>query len=282
MAVKYLTGETDWEDLRVFRALTDAGTLSAAARALGVTHATIARRVERLETRFGVVLFDKQPSGYALTAIGREVADRVAEMHRASLEVEVLQRQERVHLGIVRISAPRSISDAFLVPHLASVRERVEGIELLVLTDTRVVSIAKWETDIALRLGRPDDGDVVARKLGVIRYRFYRRAEAPDRYIGYPPDDQGSEAIWLEAFAAGRPFSFRSNSQIAQQGAAMAGLGIALLPSFLAADGLEAVEAAAFPPDREVFLMSRREALRQAHIRTTFDALVGLFATNWR
>lgn len=284
MAVEKFTGSPDWDDLRFFRALAELRTLSATARALGVTHATVARRIERLEAQFGAPLFERRPSGYSLTGLGTSVDQGVAEMQRASLAVYRMQQQGRAQLGTVRVSAPRSLSDAFLVPNMHAIRDRIAGIELTVLTESRIVSIAKWEADIAVRLGRPADGSTVARRVGAIRYRLYGRGDMPgDVFVGFPSGDPAAEAAWLERYAADRPFSFRSNSQLAQRAAAGAGLGVALLPSFLAAgDGsLHVVDEEAFPADREVFVISRREALRRPHIRTAFDALVDIFRVGW-
>jgi len=282
--VQEFTDEIDWEDLRIFDRLAEAGTLSAAARSLGVTHATVARRVDRLEGQFGAPLFTRRQAGYRLTALGEALHFQVARMSAAGPAIAALRHEQQALSGTVRISVPRSIADTFLVPNLAAVRDALAGLSLEVITESRVVSIARWETDIAIRLGRSEDSAVVRRKVGAIRYRLFSRdGERLPGFVGYPAEDETTEAAWLRRHAEGRPIVFQSNSQVAQHAAAAAGLGMALLPTFLVrpGDGLELLDDRNFPPDREVALLSRREALRAPPIRRVFDALVELFRLRW-
>jgi DNA-binding transcriptional LysR family regulator len=285
VAVQKITDGLDWDDLRVFEKLVEAQTLSAAARALGITHVTVARRLERLESRFGAPLFERRQSGYRLTALGQAAHDHARQMSAAGDAIARLRDQQPSPRHAVRISVPRTLADRFLVPNLATIAEALREIELVIVTDTRLVSVAKWEADIAIRLGPVEDSKMVRRKVGTIRYRLVARAGSPadGPLVGDPDDSTGAEALWLRARAGDRPFAFRSNSQVAQYEAAVAGLGVALLPTFLLrdGDGLVGVDDKTFPPSRDISVLSRREALRAPHLRRTFDALVDLFRLNW-
>jgi len=286
MTVQKLTDALDWEDLRVFERLVEARTLSAAARALGITHVTVARRLERLEAQFGAPLFERRPSGYRLTALGEAAYTHAQQMHTAGDAIARLRERRSFPRTIVRISVPRTLADSFVVPNLGSIAAALGDIELVIITDTRLVSIAKWEADIAIRLGQTPDSDMVRRKVGSIDYQLLAKAGTPRDapLIGDPDDNTGAEAIWLQTYASDRPFAFRSNSQVAQYQAAIAGLGIALLPTFLRrdGDGLVAIDDRACPPPRDITLLSRRDALRAPHLRRTVDALVDLFRLNWK
>lgn len=285
MAVQKLTDGLDWDDLRIFEKLVEAQTLSATARALGITHVTVARRLERLEARFGAPLFERRSSGYHLTALGQAAHDHSRQMRDAGDAISRLREQRPSPRHAVRISVPRTLADRFLVPSLATVAEALRDIQLVVITDSRLVSVAKWEADVAIRLGPVEDSTMVRRKVGAIRYRLVARAGTPANgpLIGDPDDSTGAEALWLRARAGDRPFAFRSNSQVAQYEAAVAGLGVALLPTFLLrdGDGLVGVDDKDFPPPRDISVLSRREALRTPHLRRAFDALVDLFRVNW-
>ena len=286
MVVQKLTAGLAWDDLRVFERLVEAGTLSGAARALGITHVTVARRLERLEAQFGAPLFERRPSGYRLTALGEAAHIHAKQMHAAGDAIASLRERQSFPRTPVRISVPRTLADTFLVPNLGSIAAALADIEMVVVTDTRLVSIAKWEADIAIRLGDTPDGEMVRRKVGTNHYRLLAHPDTPKDapLIGDPDDSTGAEALWLRSFAGDRPFAFRSNSQVAQYRAAIGGLGIALLPTFLRqdGDGLVVIDDRAFPPPRDIALLSRREALRAPHRRRTFDALADLFRLYWK
>ncbi len=106
------------------------------------------------------------------------------------------------------------------------------------MTDTRVVSLARREADIALRLGRPQDSGLIGRRLARIGYAFYIAVACVDGgaapLIGYETDNQDAvEAAWLERHPVAKPVAFRSNSNAAQAAAARAGFGMAMLPRYL-------------------------------------------------
>lgn len=276
------TDSIDWDDVRYFETLAGQRTLSAAARVLGVTHATVARRVTRLTAQFDGPLFIQRSDGYALTALGEALRVEARRMRLAESAIGGLRRGMSTR-PTVRVSVMRSLGDLFVVPNLGALSIDLAGIELELMTETRIASLAKWEADIAIRLDAKTDSDLVGRVVARNRYRLFAASDAPrDRFIGFLPDDRSPQSAWMETHANGRPFALRSNSMIAQRAAAIAGLGVALLPSFLASGtGLVAFDTPAPPPDRQLVLLSRRKALETAPVRTVFDTLVTLFRTYW-
>jgi DNA-binding transcriptional LysR family regulator len=277
----------DWEDVRFFAALARHGSLSGAARALAVNHATVARRVAGLERSLGATLVERRPNGYLLTAAGREALTAAAAMEAAAQSLP--QPGHIGHAaGLVRITATPSLADAFLIPRLAAFRTNYPGIDIELIIDRRVVSLARREADLALRLAKPDDGDIIARRMVALGFGFYANADwrahiaagADPVFVGF---DEGSahlpEAVWLARHFPDRRLVLRANSQTSQASAARAGHGIALLPHFLGRNdpALGRLFLAEAPPPREIWLLARRDPTPSLPIKLARDFLIELF-----
>lgn len=288
MSVRKQTRDLDWEDVRYFLALTRHRSLSATARGLRVTHATVSRRVTSLEALLGRPLFIRRADGYALTPQGQALFDEANAMETAALAV--LRRIDNGNdlNGFVRLTAPRTLADSFLIDRVGGLHDRYPGLNIELISDTRVVSLARREADIALRLGASKDSDLVARRVGSVAFGLYASpaycdkmsSGRPQEFIGYDRDsDFIFEASWLtHHFPDGR-FTFRSNSQMSQAAAARAGYGIALLPQFLAANdpGLVPVQFGEPLPNREVWLLFHRDFGKTPLIRAVADYLIETF-----
>lgn len=269
MADHFRTG-LDWEDVRFFVALARQGSLSATARLLGVNHATVSRRVASLEASVGTALFDRRPSGYALTAAGLNMMESAARMEDAAQDLQVARgpaSSPRI-AGLVRISAAPTTAEAFLIRQLEPLMIEYPELDIELIADRRIVSLSRHEADLALRLGRPADSSLIGQKLAVLSFGLYATAEvaqafaAGERAALISFDDTGiglPEAVWLRETFPETRIGFRTNSQLAQAAAARAGLGIAVLPHFLAAGdaNLARVPYPAEPPRRELWLLSR-------------------------
>jgi DNA-binding transcriptional LysR family regulator len=286
MAVKNRT-TLDWENVRVFLALARHGSLSAAARALSVNHATVARRVQSLERSLGERLVERRLDGYLLTPAGTRLLGPANDMETAAANLSRGGGEDKP-IGLVRVNAPPSLSQHFLVSRLADLCGRHSGLDVELATDFRTVSLERHEADIALRFGRPQDGDVIARRLRAIRFGFYgdaawrRRVEAGAEPVFVGFDEVNThlpEARWLSKHFPGR-VSFRTDSQSTQAVAARAGAGIALLPHFVgkSKDGLVACNLEPEPPVRELWLIMRRQSRESLPIKTVADHITSAFA----
>ncbi|OZB03114.1 MAG: hypothetical protein B7X67_17960 [Rhizobiales bacterium 39-66-18] len=279
--------DLDWDQLRVFAALARHGSLSAAARVLGVNHSTVSRNVAGLEAAIGAPLLVRNAAGYDLTDAGRHTLDVAMAMERAA---QALQEQapRDAYAGRVRVTATASLADVFLLPHLAALQRRHPALDLELIADRRAVSLQRHEADIALRLARPQDGDLLARRACGVGLAFYGTAECQARitqgeaphFVGF--DEAAGhlpEALWLTRQFPRARFSFRTNSQAGQAQAAAAGCGIALLPHFLAAchPALCVLDLTHRPPARELWLLTRADARTDARFRLVSDALLDLF-----
>ncbi|GAO04969.1 LysR family transcriptional regulator [Anaeromyxobacter sp. PSR-1] len=286
IADRHRTGALDWEDVRCFAALARAGSLSGAGRALGVNHATVARRVAALERVLGRRLLERRPDGVRLTAAGAAALERARDMERAAASLAAA-RGAAEQAALVRVTATRPVIDAFLLPRLARVQGRLRGCELELIGESRALSLARHEADLAIRLGSPRGEDLVGRRIATFAYGLYAAPAvaraiaggARARWIGF---DEASahlpEAVWLaEAHPEERP-SFRANGFGSQQLAARAGLGLALLPCYMGDPdaGLRRVEGPV-PAPRPVWLLRRASSRGDPAIGAVAAALTQLF-----
>jgi DNA-binding transcriptional LysR family regulator len=286
MADRFRTAGIDWEDVRFFVALARHGSLSAAARALTVNHATVARRLAALEQALATKLFKRRPTGYDLTAAGRSALEAADAMEGAAAALLRLEPEAALS-GLVRITAVPSLAEMFLIPRLAPLQQQHPALDLEIIAERRPISLQRHQSDIALRLGRPERGDLLGRRIARVAYAFYaapawrermKRGEAP-RFIGF--DEAGAqfpEAQWLARRFGNARLAVRCNNQIGQIAAARAGCGIAMLPHFLAAGdpGLVGLRLPEMPPPRELWLLTRRDVQKTPRIRAVTDFLLDL------
>lgn len=280
MPVQKRTAPLDWDDLRFFVELARVGSLSAAARALRVSHATVGRRIAALEAVIGHALFDRRADGYVLTAEGQAVLDLAAGMDEQAHAILRRAGRDAGLTGTVRLTVTEALGERFLVPHLAEFRRRHPAIDLEMMTGHRTLSLARREADLAIRLARPEAGELVTRRLSSIAYGLYAASGAADAVVGF--DDSLAhvpEMRWLARHAAGCRFAFRSNSLPAQLAAARAGFGRVLLPCWLAEaePGLLPVDPPAPPPEREAWLVVHRDLKEVPRVRALIDHIVGIF-----
>lgn len=156
----------DWEDARLFLAAARAGQMLGAARRLGISQATLSRRIAALEAATGRTLLIRRPHGCAPTEAG---AALVARLERIEAEMQAAEQElggaaGRVS-GTVRIGAPDGFGIAFLAPRLAVLAEAHPGLVVQLVPVPRSFSLSEREADLAVLVGRPDSGRLVARKL---------------------------------------------------------------------------------------------------------------------
>jgi len=274
----------NWDDCRIFLALARQGTLSGAARRLGVSHATVSRRLSEIEAALARPLFDRDRAGYRLTALGQGVLAQAQAMEAAALAIETLAQAGEELAGSVRLTTARAMASGYLAARLADFALAQPNIEIALLAESRIFSLARREADIAVRLGRPADADLVGTHLADIGYAFYATpavraaiaAGAVPRLIGFDKDEATAEGLWMsEQFPQAR-LALRSNNQLSQAAAARSGLGTALLPHYLAG-GLEPVDLGAVPPRREIWLITRRDLSTVPRFRAVMTYLVALY-----
>lgn len=276
----------DWNDLRHFVVLAREGTLSAAARALGVDHATVARRVAALEASTALKLVDRRARSYALTDDGRRIAAAAAPMEEIAFAVErAMQAAKPGISGEVSISAPPSLANALIAPRLIELRRMHPNIFIKLIGEKRSASLNRREADLALRLSRPDEGGLIARKIGHFGFSLYG---APSYLKDTPPHafafiaydasmDEALQQQWLKAIAGNRAIVLRTSDLENQAAAARASVGVAALPHFLGDRdaGLARYEVGGKQVGRDVWLVVHRDLRRAPAVRAVMEFLGG-------
>ncbi len=164
----------DWNDLRYFLSVARHRQLSSAAQDLKVSPSTVGRRLTALEAELGVRLLNRTPDGYVLTLAGEEVRDKaeILETETLGLRRSVGNLDEQLS-GVVRITCVESVASHVVAPCLPSLHAQFPSILVELIPDVRHLSLAMREADIALRIGAPDQQDVVGRRVGSVEYAAY-------------------------------------------------------------------------------------------------------------
>lgn len=283
-----------WDDLHTFLAIARHGSLSASARALGVRQSTMGRRLAALEDRAGARLLQRTPTGYVLTPAGEAVFGNVERIEAEALAVERTVSGKDVRLeGVVRLTAVETFAVEILSPALAAFQQRYPGITVELLADTRSLSLPRREADIALRMARLSQADLVVRKLGDVAIGVYAspgyhgRFGTPDFAGGCPGQRiiltheelfHTPEIAWLRAAASRASVALRTNSRYAMRAAAVEGIGFACLARYLgdpavASGRLIRLDPPIPPPLRELWLAVHRDIRHMPRIRAVTEHL---------
>lgn len=279
-----------WDDLQSFLAIARHGTLSAAARALGVRQTTMGRRLAGMETRAGTRLLAKTPTGYLLTPAGEAILAPVERIEAEALAVErrITGRDIRLE-GVVRVTTIEILAVELLTDAFARLQREQPGIVLEIATDARSLSLTRREADIALRLARITQNDLAVRKVGALGFGVYASGEYIDRHgapdfqagapghttILNPPEAMGLvEMAWFAGLTQQARPAVRHNSRYGQRAAALAGMGLAVLSRFMGdGTGLVRLATPAPPPVREIFLAVHNDIRHTPRIRAVTDTI---------
>ena len=164
----------DWNRARAFLVTAEEGSLSAAARALGMAQPTLGRQVDALEKELGVILFERVGRGLTLTPGGLELLDHVRAMGEAANRMSLTSAgQSQSVEGKVVIAASEIYAAFLLPPILAKLRKVQPGIEIEIVVSTKASDLLRREADIAIRNFRPSEPDLMARKIRDVPARLY-------------------------------------------------------------------------------------------------------------
>ena len=279
-----------WDDLQSFLAIARHGTLSAAARALGVRQTTMGRRLLGLEARAGARLLTKTPGGYVLTPAGEAILGHVERIEAETLAVErrISGRDIRLE-GVVRVTTIEILAVEVLTPALARLQRDHPGIALEISAEARSVSLTRREADIALRLVRLTQNDLAVRKVGDLSFGIYASAGYLERHgppdflrgapghaaILNPQEAMGlPEMVWFTGLTHQARPAIRHNNRYGQRAAAEAGMGLAVLSRFMGdPTALVRLEPPATPPVREIFLAVHNDIRHMPRIRAVTDVI---------
>jgi len=269
----------DWDDLRVFVAVARSGRVSAAARQLGVEHTTVLRRIAALERALGVRLFYRTARGYRLTDRGTDALGDADGMERAALALEARARDGAAAMaGRVRVALLDELASHWLSPHLRELRARFPQLEVQMLAGIPPVDITRGDAELAVRTPRPRQPGLAAVRLakvttGLYAIRTVRRERVDDRARGLPllvylpAHDALQSAAWFRPVLASARVVMTTNSTHALAAAARAGVGIAVLPRFVAAAYPELAAISDDLAAHDLWLVTHPEFRRDPKVR---------------
>ena len=289
--MNWSTVSFDWNQARAFLATVEEGSLSAAARALGVTQPTLGRQVAALEAALDVVLFERVGKSLVPTPSGLELADHVRAMFEAASRVSLTAsgRSEAID-GKVRITASDVMSALLLPPVMAELRARAPRVEFEIVAANDIRDLQSREADIAIRHVRPEQPDLIAKLVADATAHFYaapaylERRGRPQTFDDLSAHDfvgLGNNARMIELLnplGLGLDednFRLGSESGVVSWEMAKSGLGIIIMSDEVAAMSpsmerlLPEMEPFVFP----VWLTAHRELHTSRRIRLVFDVL---------
>ncbi|KQZ86326.1 LysR family transcriptional regulator [Pseudomonas sp. Root562] len=285
----------NWDDARVFLAVCRESTLRGAARVLGVDQATVGRRIAALEKSLSATLFLRTSEGYALTALGEAAMRAVEKMEHSAHELERrIQGLDDRLTGTVRVTTTDSMAIDLLIPAIARLHRQHPDVRVQLDASTQILSLAKREADIAVRNTRPENPDLIARRLarwpiGLFASQDYVDAhgipqpgsafEGHDLVI-YQPYLQGDKDVTLvgEPIGRGRIVSSLSSSLLVRRSIA-AGIGIGEVPVYMGErDGLVRLwPERTKPVPYDIWLVTHADLRHTARVRVVIDEIVAGF-----
>jgi DNA-binding transcriptional LysR family regulator len=282
----------DWSLVRSFLAVLDHGSLLGAARHLKMSQPTLGRHIAELESQLGVVLFERTGRGLVPTTTALQLAVAARGMEAGALLLErTLSGVQTQTNGTVRITASVPVAVTLLPPLLATMRQSLPGIAIELVSSNQVSNLLRREADIAVRMVRPDQSSLIARKigdvsLGAYAHRSYLARRGPLRkatdLLAHELIGSDADTTILQGFQAmGYPvtrdtFALRSDDFIVQWQAVRAGLGIGFCADYMARSDPDVVRVL---PDRlkipplPMWLAVHREIRTSGRIRAVFDFL---------
>lgn len=227
-----------WDRLKLVLAIARAGTLSGAARRLGISHATAYRQIVELERELDTALFERRDAGYVATEAGRRFAEAAAvtenEIRSACLEIVGADRPPS---GPLRVTTTDTLYTGLLAPIMQAFCQACPNVTLIVDVSNSVHDLARRTADVAIRPDNAPAEHLVGRQLGVIPQAIYRAVDLPEdnaAWVG-PSEQMGYPALahWFVAEGRVQAVACWLNSGLAMQAAAAAGVGRAVLPCYL-------------------------------------------------
>lgn len=290
----------NWDDLRYFLAVAAAGSLSGAASQLGVNTTTVLRRVASLEEDLDARLFDRERTGYKVTAAGERLLHALEPVdQRLSSLSRDFAASGAGSEGQVRMAATEVVSAYVLAPAIPGFRDAHPSLDLELLTDPhllgstsapRIMNPLK-DVDVAIRAARPTQGDMLMRKVGDMAYALYATGDYLEKagrpgdmgalkghqLIGFPQSESPLGPVWwLSRAEKGCETALRSSSAVTRLQAARSHLGLAALPCIMG--DREAALERVIGPDQlgafELWLMARNDLAQMAHVRAVMDFTV--------
>jgi DNA-binding transcriptional LysR family regulator len=287
-----------WDDLQYFLAVARTGQLSTAARHLRTSHATVSRRIDRLEFALKVKLFERNPRGYVLTAMGQRFIETAEKMEQETDRLQAdINEGATAQRGVIRLSAPEGFANFFFAHQIGDFTAQHPNLSLELVTIQQIMSLSRKEADIAVALDPPKAGPYMVEKITDYRLSVYgskgyfagkpalrRREDLLDHpFIGYIEDMIFAPGLdYLGDVHPGIKPRFQSSSIFAQLTATLNGQGLCILPHFIARrqPDLQIVLPDEVQLTRHYWLIRHRDTGHVPRFRAVADYIFAAVETN--
>jgi len=274
----------DWSDVRIFLAVARGGSYGSAARALGISHPTVGRRIKTLEDEAGQALLRRTREGLILTNSGDAVFALAESMEASALAMErrLAGNHQRLE-GILRISSADWFAGYVLAPVLADLTRRHPAVVPEVIASYRLLDLSRRDADVAFRLVPFSEPDIVQRRFLRMPYGLYGSAEtalavqedtaAVGLILMNSAQSHFPDVAWLLERLPDSPRAFTSTSRTVQAQMCRRGLGVAVLPRPLgdATAGLQLIERFGSPPSRDIWVGYHQDLRHMDRLRALLD-----------
>lgn len=274
----------EWSDVRIFLAVARGGSYGSAARALGISHPTVGRRIKTLEDEAGQALLRRTREGLILTNSGDAVFALAESMEASALAMErrLAGNHQRLE-GILRISSADWFAGYVLAPVLADLTRRHPAVVPEVIASYRLLDLSQRDADVAFRLVPFSEPDIVQRRFLRMPYGLYGSAEtalavqedtaAVGLILMNSAQSHFPDVAWLLERLPDSPRAFTSTSRTVQAQMCRRGLGVAVLPRPLgdATAGLQLIERFGSPPSRDIWVGYHQDLRHMDRLRALLD-----------
>ena len=274
----------EWSDVRIFLAVARGGSYGSAARALGISHPTVGRRIKTLEDEAGQALLRRTREGLILTNSGDAVFALAESMEASALAMErrLAGNHQRLE-GILRISSADWFAGYVLAPVLADLTRRHPAVVPEVIASYRLLDLSRRDADVAFRLVPFSEPDIVQRRFLRMPYALYGSAEtalavqedtaAVGLILMNSAQSHFPDVAWLLERLPDSPRAFTSTSRTVQAQMCRRGLGVAVLPRPLgdATAGLQLIERFGSPPSRDIWVGYHQDLRHMDRLRALLD-----------
>ncbi|MEE4119552.1 MAG: LysR family transcriptional regulator [Paracoccaceae bacterium] len=280
----------DWDKLRVFHAVAEAGSLTHAGESLRLSQSAVSRQIRALEEALGATLFHRHARGLILTEQGELLFDATKEMQRKLVAAGARIRDSKDEVfGELRVTTTVGFGAMWLTPRLGRFFDLYPDLSIDLLATENVLDLPMREADVAIRMREPQQAELIRRPLFDVHMRFYASESyiakhgAPQtaeslrghRMIGYSPNAQQPTPVgwWLNGQLAANRATLLMNNYFSMLQAVEAGLGVAALPDYLASDHseLQVVAPSLHSPAFTVYFAYPEELRRSRRVEAFRD-----------
>jgi DNA-binding transcriptional LysR family regulator len=285
----------NWDDIKIFLELARVERLSVAAKRLAMDASTVSRRLHKLEEQLNTKLFERTVDGHRLTVDGEKLLTSASKMEQsANYAFEEIKNSNEKNSGRVRVGVTEAFGNFFVAPNLFSLQQIHPKIKIDLLHFSRFVKISRNEADIAIAVERPKSTSMIVTKLCDYKLQLYSDEKylnslkspisleniSSQRWVSYIDNLLFTEQLsYLKELAASisAPLesNFSSTSIVSQFNAIKSGLGIGILPCFLAEQESNLVKI--LPDDitiiRSFWLVTHPESKRLSHVASVWEYL---------